>query len=70
VVEPQGAYAPKEIATQSGRNRKISFLTDRELEERFRKCRLRAGFDTLEDAYNEAIKRFCDQVDRGEIDNF
>jgi hypothetical protein len=52
------------------RTKKISFLTDPKLEERFRKARLRAGFDKLEDAYNEAIKTFCDQVDAGKIDRF
>jgi hypothetical protein len=55
---------------QQGRTKKISFLTDPKLEERFRKARLRAGFDKLEDAYNEAIKTFCDLVDAGKIDRF
>ncbi len=52
------------------RTKKISFLADPRLEERFRKARLRAGFDKLEDAYNEAIKTFCDLVDAGKIDRF
>jgi hypothetical protein len=52
------------------RTKKISFLADPRLEERFRKARLKAGFDKLEDAYNEAIKTFCDLVDAGKIDRF
>jgi hypothetical protein len=55
---------------QSGRTRKLSFLTTPELEAKFKKARLRAGFETIEDAYNEAIQRFCEQVDKGEISNF
>lgn len=58
------------VKEQSGRTRKLSFLATPEIEARFKKARLKAGFNTIEDAYNEAIKRFCDQVDRGEINNF
>lgn len=57
------------VGTQP-RTKKISFLADPKLEERFRKARLKAGFDKLEDAYNEAIKTFCDLVDAGKIDRF
>jgi hypothetical protein len=60
----------KEVASHPARTKKISFLTEPKLEERFRKARLKAGFDKLEDAYNEAIKTFCDLVDAGKIDRF
>ena len=66
-------YDRKAIETPQAapaRTKKISFLADPRLEERFRKARLRAGFDKLEDAYNEAIKTFCDLVDAGKIDRF
>jgi hypothetical protein len=70
--EPASPYSRK-VETVTGaqaRTKKISFLADPRLEERFRKARLRAGFDKLEDAYNEAIKTFCDLVDAGKIDRF
>jgi hypothetical protein len=59
-------------ASPAARNRikKVSFFVDPKLEERFKKARLRGGFDKLEDAYAEALKVFCDQVDAGKIDNF
>ena len=70
--EPLSTYDRKAEVTQGtqARTKKISFLADPRLEERFRKARLRAGFDKLEDAYNEAIKTFCDLVDAGKIDRF
>ncbi len=70
--EPASTSNRKVDLTQGGqaRTKKISFLADPRLEERFRKARLRAGFDKLEDAYNEAIKTFCDLVDAGKIDRF
>ncbi len=71
VFERKQSLGTTAIATEANlRTKKISFLTDPKLEERFRKARLRAGFDKLEDAYNEAIKTFCDQVDAGKIDRF
>ena len=56
--------ANKPVAAQSGRNKKISFLTDSALELRFRKARLKGGFEKLEDAYNEALKVFCEKIER------
>ena len=72
VATPVATYNHK-VETSVGaqpRTKKISFLADPRLEERFRKARLKAGFDKLEDAYNEAIKTFCDLVDVGKIDRF
>jgi hypothetical protein len=71
-TEPASTYNHKVEAPVSSpaRTKKISFLADPRLEERFRKARLKAGFDKLEDAYNEAIKTFCDLVDAGKIDRF
>ena len=65
---PSGSTKP--AAQQSIRTKKVSFLADPKLEERFRKARLRAGFDKLEDAYNEALTVFCEQVEKGLIDRF
>lgn len=71
-TQPVPTYDRKaeQTETSPARTKKISFLADPRLEERFRKARLRAGFDKLEDAYNEAIKTFCDLVDAGKIDRF
>jgi hypothetical protein len=44
--------------SQSGRTRKLSFLATSEMEARFKKARLRGGFETIEDAYNEALRLF------------
>ncbi len=57
-------------APYANRTKKISFLADPKLEERFKKARLRAGFEKLEDAYNEAVIVFCEQVEKGMIDRF
>jgi hypothetical protein len=58
------------VATGPRRTQKVSFLADPVVHERFKKLRLKAGFETLEDAYNEAIKLFCDAVESGKIDRF
>ena len=65
--EPLSTYDRKAEAPQGAqaRTKKISFLADPRLEERFRKARLRAGFDKLEDAYNEAIKTFREAAPTG-----
>jgi hypothetical protein len=70
VKSNEQAQHTKPIAAQSNRTKKVSFLADPKLEERFRKARLRAGFDKLEDAYNEALTVFCEQVEKGKIDRF
>lgn len=70
---PAGASAKNEESTaksQSGRTRKLSFLATSEMEARFKKARLRGGFETIEDAYNEALKLFCEGVEKGSISNF
>jgi hypothetical protein len=56
--------------SQSGRTRKLSFLATSEMEARFKKARLRGGFETIEDAYNEALRLFCEGVEKGSISNF
>ena len=65
-----GAATFAVTAKNLNRITKVSFMIDPELEKRFRKARLQSGFEKLEDAYNEAIKRFCDASEKGQIDNF
>jgi hypothetical protein len=68
--------APKTIevapagAVTNPRHRKVSFFCSKELEERFKKARLKGGFDKLEDAYNRALEHFIKAVEKGEIDEF
>ena len=59
-----------EAAPAKSRHRKVSFFTSQETEERFKKARLRAGFEKLEDAYNRALEHFILSVEKGEIDEF
>ena len=65
-----GATAFATTARNLNRITKVSFMIDPELEKRFRKARLQSGFEKLEDAYCEAIKRFCEGSEKGQIDNF
>ena len=60
------------VTTAKNQNRikKVSFMIDPALEKRFRVARLKAGFEKLEDAYNEALKKFCELSEQGKIDNF
>ncbi len=68
---PQFAEANYAITAKSqNRIRKVSFMIDPALEKRFRTARLKAGFEKLEDAYNEALKKFCELSEKGKIDNF
>lgn len=65
------SFTPKvEAAPAKTRHRKVSFFTSQETEERFKKARLRAGFEKLEDAYNRALEHFILAVEKGEIDEF
>lgn len=63
------SVAVKTNATIHNRTRKISFLADPVLEARFKKARLKAGFEKLEDAYNQAMITFCELAEQGKLVN-
>ena len=72
-ISAKTASAPKSepviTAKNLNRTKKISFLADPALEKEFRQMRLKAGYEKLEDAYSAALKLFCDQVKKGNLQN-
>lgn len=72
IQKSTSAYSGAQIVSTAknlNRIKKVSFMIDPALEKRFRQARLKAGFEKLEDAYNEAMKKFCELVESDNLEN-